>query len=73
MQKNRKKIVVVGGGFAGINFISELNDDENFEIILVDSNNYNHFSPLLYQVATAFIEASNICYPFRKLFQNKPR
>ena len=69
----KKKIVVVGGGFAGINFISEIAVDENFEIILVDSNNYNHFSPLLYQVATAFIEASNICYPFRKLFQNKPR
>ena len=69
----KKKIVVVGGGFAGINFISELDNNENFEIILVDSNNYNHFTPLLYQVATAFIEASNICYPFRKLFQNKPR
>ncbi len=73
MQNETKKIVVIGGGFAGINFISELPKDENFEIILVDSNNYNHFTPLLYQVATAFIEASNICYPFRKLFQGKPR
>lgn len=73
MKQNSKKIVVVGGGFAGINFISGISNNENFEIILVDTNNYNHFSPLLYQVATAFIEASNICYPFRKLFQGKPR
>ena len=72
MQQNSKKIVVVGGGFAGINFISGIKNNPNFEITLVDSNNYNHFSPLLYQVATAFIEASNICYPFRKLFQGKP-
>ena len=73
MNQNIKTIVVVGGGFAGLNFISGINDNENYQIVLVDSNNYNHFSPLLYQVATAFIEASNICYPFRKLFQGKPR
>lgn len=56
-----------------MNFISQIKNNQDFEIILVDTNNYNHFSPLLYQVATAFIEASNICYPFRKIFQNKPR
>jgi len=71
MQQNTKKIVVVGGGFAGLNFISSMKSNPDFRITLVDSNNYNHFSPLLYQVATAFIEASNICYPFRKLFQGK--
>lgn len=72
MHENSKKIVVVGGGFAGINFISGIKSDTPFQITLVDTNNYNHFSPLLYQVATAFIEASNICYPYRKLFQRKP-
>ena len=71
MNNDIKKIVVVGGGFAGINFIEELEDNYNFQITLVDANNYNYFPPLLYQVATAFIEASNICYPFRKMFQGK--
>lgn len=71
MNTDIKKIVVVGGGFAGINFIEELEDNPNFQITLVDANNYNYFPPLLYQVATAFIEASNICYPFRKMFQGK--
>ena len=71
MKHNSKKIVVVGGGFAGLNFISGMESNAQFQITLIDTNNYNHFSPLLYQVATAFIEASNICYPFRKLFQGK--
>jgi NADH:ubiquinone reductase (H+-translocating) len=71
MNNDLKKIVVVGGGFAGVNFIEELEDNPNFQITLVDANNYNYFPPLLYQVATAFIEASNICYPFRKMFQGK--
>ena len=71
MNTDIKKIVVVGGGFAGINFIEGIEDNSNFHITLVDANNYNYFSPLLYQVATAFIEPSNICYPFRKMFQGK--
>ncbi|HEU4633626.1 MAG TPA: NAD(P)/FAD-dependent oxidoreductase [Flavisolibacter sp.] len=66
-----KKIVVVGGGFAGVNFIKKLSRDTRFHITLVDRNNYHFFPPLLYQVATAFIEASNISYPFRRMFQEK--
>ncbi|NIJ53732.1 NAD(P)/FAD-dependent oxidoreductase [Dyadobacter arcticus] len=66
-----KKVVIVGGGFAGINLAQKLSRDKRFEITLVDKNNYNFFSPLLYQVATGFLEASNISYPFRKFFQNK--
>lgn len=65
------KVVVVGGGFAGINFIKQLSKDKRFYITLVDKNNYHFFPPLLYQVATAFIEPSNISYPFRRLFQQK--
>lgn len=67
----KKKIVVVGGGFAGINFIKEISKNKNFHITLVDKNNYHFFPPLLYQVATAFIEPSNISYPFRRMFQEK--
>lgn len=66
-----KKIVVVGGGFAGINLIKKLQGDKRFHITLVDRNNYHFFPPLLYQVSTAFIEPSNISYPFRRLFQEK--
>jgi NADH dehydrogenase len=66
-----KKVVIIGGGFAGINLAQELSKDKNFDITLVDKNNYNFFPPLLYQVATGFLEASNISYPFRKFFQEK--
>lgn len=67
-----KKVVVVGGGFGGVNLIKKLSKDKNFHITLVDRNNYHFFPPLLYQVATAFIEPSNISYPFRRMFQEKP-
>src|SRR5690606_22972378 len=70
-KSNRKHVVVVGGGFAGINFIKRLQCDDDFKITLVDSNNYHFFPPLIYQVATAFIEPSNISYPFRRMFQEK--
>lgn len=64
-----KKIVIVGGGLAGLEVAKELSGNESFEVLLIDKNNYNFFPPLLYQVSTAFIEASNISYPFRRLFQ----
>ncbi|MDR6157378.1 NADH dehydrogenase [Chryseobacterium sp. SLBN-27] len=66
----KKHIVIVGGGFAGINLIKSLVNDSRFRITLVDKNNYHFFPPLIYQVATSFIEASNISYPFRKLISN---
>ena len=66
-----KKVVVLGGGFAGINLIKKLSRDKRFQITLVDRNNYHFFPPLLYQVSTAFIEPSNISYPFRRMFQEK--
>jgi len=67
----KKKIIIIGGGFAGLNLAKELSNDNHFEIIVVDVNNYHFFPPLLYQVSTAFIEPSNISYPYRKLFQGK--
>jgi NADH dehydrogenase len=71
MDPDYKKVVVVGGGFAGMNFIKRLSTEKEFQITLVDINNYNFFPPLLYQVATAFIEPSNISYPYRRMFQEK--
>jgi NADH dehydrogenase len=64
-----KRVVIVGGGFAGLNLAKKLAGKDDFSVTLVDRNNYHFFPPLLYQVSTAFIEASNISYPFRKLFQ----
>ena len=66
-----KKIVIIGGGFAGINLAKRLSKNSEHEITLVDRNNYHFFPPLLYQVGTAFIEASNISYPFRKMFHGR--
>lgn len=71
MEEQVKKIVIVGGGFAGINFVKNLWKDKNYLITMVDKDNYNFFTPLLYQVASAFIEPSNISYPYRRMFEGK--
>jgi NADH dehydrogenase len=71
MTGETKKVVIVGGGFAGVNFVKNLWKDNRFEITMVDHDNYHFFPPLLYQVATAFIEPSNISYPFRRMFVGK--
>lgn len=63
----KKEIVIIGGGFAGVNFIKEISGNNHFHVTLVDRNNYNFFPPLLYQVSTGFLEVSNISYPFRML------
>jgi NADH dehydrogenase len=65
------KILIIGGGFAGINLSLDLAKNKFYDVILVDKNNYNFFPPLIYQVATAFLEPSSISYPFRKLFTGK--
>jgi NADH dehydrogenase len=69
--KTMEKIIIVGGGFAGLNVARQLFRNKNYEVTLVDKNNYNYFTPLLYQVATGFLDPSSISYPFRKLFRNK--
>ena len=65
------KIVIIGGGFAGVNLAKALANKNQFQVTLVDKNNYNFFPPLIYQVATAFLEPTSISYPFRKLFSGK--
>ena len=65
------KILIVGGGFAGINLAQNLAKNKDFSITLIDKNNYNFFPPLIYQVATAYLEPSSISYPFRRLYRTK--
>jgi len=63
------KIVIIGGGFAGLKLARRLNNKEDLEVTLIDKNNYHQFQPLFYQVATAALDASNISFPLRKIFQ----
>lgn len=63
------KIVVIGAGFAGINFIKELKD-KPVQVILIDKNNYHQFQPLLYQVAISGLEPDSVVSPIRKLFKS---
>jgi NADH dehydrogenase len=65
-----KKIIVVGGGFAGLQFIQNLKRNL-FDILLIDKINHHQFQPLFYQVATSQIEPSSITFPLRKIFQNR--
>ncbi|AFL81638.1 NADH dehydrogenase, FAD-containing subunit [Aequorivita sublithincola DSM 14238] len=62
------RIVVIGGGFAGISFIKQLRN-EKVQIVLFDRHNYHTFQPLLYQVSTAGLEPDSIAYPLRKVFR----
>ena len=69
---DRKHIVIVGGGFAGLRLVKELDRGGKYRVTLVDMNNYNFFPPLLYQVAAGFMEPSSISYPFRRLLRKRP-
>lgn len=70
MKTYKINTVIIGGGFAGIEIAERLlKAGHKSNIILVDKNNYNFFPPLLYQVATGFLDVSNISYPFRKFFR----
>lgn len=64
----RKKIVIVGGGFAGINMARKL-AKSNSDVLLIDKQNHHMFQPLFYQVASARLEPSSISFPFRALFR----
>lgn len=63
------KVVIAGAGFGGLRLARQLNNKPGFEVILLDRFNYHQFQPLFYQVATAGLDASNISFPLRKVFQ----
>lgn len=61
-----KRIVIIGGGFGGIQLAKYL-AKSNYQIVIIDKNNHHTFQPLLYQVATAALEPGSIAYPIRKI------
>ncbi|WP_281613642.1 NAD(P)/FAD-dependent oxidoreductase [Flammeovirga sp. SubArs3] len=63
------RVVIIGGGFAGLELVRSLKSQE-VQVVLLDRNNYHTFQPLLYQVATAGLEPDAIAFPIRKLFHN---
>ncbi|QJD77807.1 NAD(P)/FAD-dependent oxidoreductase [Spirosoma rhododendri] len=65
----KPRIVVIGGGFGGMNMVKSLRN-AGMQIVLFDKQNYNGFWPLLYQVATAGLEPDAIAEPFRKMFDD---
>jgi len=62
------KVVIIGGGFAGLHLAMNL-CKADLKVILVDKQNHHQFQPLFYQVATGRLEPSSISFPFRKIFQ----
>lgn len=69
-QSEKKRVVIVGGGFGGLKLANKLRKS-NFQVVLIDKNNYHQFPPLIYQIASSGIEPSSISFPFRKLFQKR--
>jgi NADH dehydrogenase len=66
------RVIVVGGGFAGVGCVRELADHDDVQVTLIDANNYHQFQPLLYQVATSQLAPSDIGFSLRKLFEHNP-
>src|SRR5213078_3225413 len=69
-QPLRKRLIVIGAGFAGINLVKQLKRAP-IDIILIDKHNYHLFQPLLYQVATAALSPADIAYPIRRIFRKQ--
>jgi NADH dehydrogenase len=68
--KHRQKLVVIGGGFAGLNFLKTV-DREQWDIALVDRNNYHSFPPLFYQVASSGLDPGSISFPLRREMRSR--
>ena len=67
-ESDQKRVVIVGAGFGGLALAKRLSN-KNFQVVLIDRNNYHQFQPLFYQVAMSGLEPSSISFPLRKAFQ----
>jgi NADH:ubiquinone reductase (H+-translocating) len=69
-ETKKPRVVIIGAGFAGLNLARRLSNTD-YQIVIIDRNNFHQFQPLLYQVAMSGIEPSSIAFPLRKLFRRK--
>lgn len=70
--ESKKRIVVIGGGFAGLNFIKHI-DADKYDVTIVDKDNFHCFPPLFYQVASAGLDPSSICFPLRRELRKRSK
>lgn len=66
----RKQLVIVGGGFGGLNLAKHVSEKE-WDVVIVDKHNYHSFPPLFYQVASSGLEPASISFPFRRELHNR--
>src|SRR3954464_4065566 len=66
----KPRVVIIGAGFGGLNTAMGLPDDK-FQVVMFDKHNYHTFQPLLYQVASAGLQADAIAGPLRNLFHKR--
>ncbi|MEO5890927.1 MAG: FAD-dependent oxidoreductase [Ferruginibacter sp.] len=69
-ETNKLRVVIIGGGFGGINAAKKLSN-KGFQVVLFDIHNYHTFQPLLYQVATAGLQPDSIAGPLRNIFKGQ--
>src|SRR5262245_20642441 len=70
-EKRRPKVVVVGGGFAGVACAKLLGDEDRAQVSLIDQNGYQQFQPLLYQVATAELAGRDMAFDHTAVFRHQ--
>ena len=67
MTKNKIEVVIVGAGFAGLSAAKKLGNKPNIHVTIIDKRNHHLFQPLLYQVATAALSATEVATPIRSI------
>lgn len=70
--ESRPRIVVIGGGFAGLNFVKKI-DRKKWAVTLIDRNNYHSFPPLFYQVASSGLDPASISFPLRHELRSRAK
>src|SRR6187431_3751138 len=67
LEDTSTRVVIVGGGFAGVACARALAKHDGLAVTLIDKNDYHQFQPLLYRVATSMLAARDVAYPLRRI------